>query len=158
MVAMRRSEREVKDPARIEEIIRRCRICRLGFNDDGEVYIVPMNFGYERGEDGRHVFYFHCAHEGRKIDIIRKNPRACIEMDIYHTQEERDALGPGALHYQSIIGNGPVSFVSGDEDKRHAMAILRRHTGREERPLPESLVRRVCVLRLVADELVGKQH
>ena len=26
--------------------------------------------------------YFHCAREGRKIDILKKNDRVCIEVDI----------------------------------------------------------------------------
>ena len=64
---MRRKNREVTDRARIEEIIRSCHVCRLGFVDDGRAYIVPMNFGYVE-EDGKYVFYFHSAKEGRKID------------------------------------------------------------------------------------------
>ena len=158
MVAMRRSEREVKDPALLEAIIRDCRICRLGFNDDGEVYIVPMNFGYEKRNDGRHAFYFHCAHEGRKMDILRRNPRCGIEMDIYFTPEERRARGHGALHYQSVIGTEPIRVVDDPDRKKHALGVIRDHAGREARGFPEHLMQRVCVLELVADELVGKQH
>lgn len=46
MREMRRKDREVTDEARIDEIISRCTCCRIGFNDSGEVYIVPLNFGY----------------------------------------------------------------------------------------------------------------
>ena len=59
---MRRKDREVTDNARIDEIITRCSCCRVGFNDGGEVYIVPMNFGFvKRGE--KRVLYFHSAKE-----------------------------------------------------------------------------------------------
>jgi len=40
-------------------------------------YIVPMNFGYEMA-DGALSLYFHCANEGRKINIIKKNPNEKI--------------------------------------------------------------------------------
>ena len=55
---MRRSDREITDPARIAGIISRCACCRVGFCDDGEVYIVPLNFGYET-KDGAYVFSYN---------------------------------------------------------------------------------------------------
>lgn len=60
---MRRKDREITDPERIRDIVERCACCRIGFYDNGEVYIVPLNFGYEIGEHG-YVFYFHGAAEG----------------------------------------------------------------------------------------------
>ena len=44
---MRRREREVVEPDEIRDIIEACKVCRLGFCEEGEVYIVPVNFGYE---------------------------------------------------------------------------------------------------------------
>ena len=76
---MRRNDREIKDRKEIDGIIRRCRVCRLAMCDDGQPYIVPLNFGY----DGRFL-YFHAAPEGRKIDIIKRNNRVGFEFDILH--------------------------------------------------------------------------
>ena len=39
---MRRKDREVTDSQKIREIILSCRCCRLGFYDNGQVYIVPL--------------------------------------------------------------------------------------------------------------------
>ena len=61
---MRRKDREITDSARIDAVIRGCDCCRLGFCDAGEVYILPLNFGYENRE-GKRTFYFHSAREGR---------------------------------------------------------------------------------------------
>ena len=60
---MRRSDREITDADRITEIIEECKIMRIGFNDNEEVYIVPLNYGHEE-TDGKHYFYFH----GQKQD------------------------------------------------------------------------------------------
>ena len=45
---MRRKDREVLDETKIDEFIRNCDCCRIGFYDkeNDEVYIVPLNFGY----------------------------------------------------------------------------------------------------------------
>ena len=50
---MRRKDREITDEAKIDEIILNCNCCRLGFNDGGKVYIVPLSFGYSRDNRGR---------------------------------------------------------------------------------------------------------
>ena len=71
MREMRRKDREITDEAKIDEIISRCNCCRIGFNDSGEVYIVPLNFGYVK-QDGRRTFYFHSAKDGRKIDLVKE--------------------------------------------------------------------------------------
>ena len=78
---MRRKDREVTDPQRIEEIISACHCCRLGFCDGGKPYIVPLNFGFFRREDGGYTFYFHSAREGRKLDLIRQTGWAGFELD-----------------------------------------------------------------------------
>ena len=69
-MAMRRKEREVVDAAKIEEIIDKCDTCRLGMQDKGGPYIVPMSFGYAR-VDGVYELYFHSALEGRKIALLK---------------------------------------------------------------------------------------
>lgn len=78
---MRRKDREVKDDIKIDEIIRKSKVCRIGFNDNGEVYIVPMNFGYVH-ENNRRIFYFHSAKSGRKMDLIKANPKVGFEIDV----------------------------------------------------------------------------
>ena len=75
---MRRKDREVTDSQKIREIILSCRCCRLGFYDNGEVYIVPLDFGYYEN-NGRRVFYFHGAKEGRKYRLTEKSPTVGFE-------------------------------------------------------------------------------
>lgn len=63
---MRRHDREVKNLEGIREILDVCKVCRLGMYDGGEVYIVPMNYGYELDGD-KLTLYFHGAREGSWI-------------------------------------------------------------------------------------------
>ncbi|MFR9159268.1 MAG: pyridoxamine 5'-phosphate oxidase family protein [Ruthenibacterium lactatiformans] len=62
---------------KITQIIQTCHCCRLGFCDNGAVYIVPLNFGYAE-ENGKRVFYFHSAKSGRKLDLIAGTPPSAL--------------------------------------------------------------------------------
>ena len=113
---MRRKDREVTDRTVIDEIIRSCDCIRLGLNDSGEVYIVPMNFGFEHDGEKR-VFYMHCAKEGRKLDIIRENPRIGFELDCgYKTLITEEACECTA-GYRSVIGTGHIEILTETKDK-----------------------------------------
>ena len=61
---MRRKDREITDRDCIDDIIEACDCCRLGFCDEGEPYIVPLNFGYDRNAG---CFLFSQC-QGRKKD------------------------------------------------------------------------------------------
>ncbi len=155
---MRRKNREVTDRARIEEIIRSCHVCRLGFVDDGRAYIVPMNFGYVE-EDGKYVFYFHSAKEGRKIDLIRNGGEAGFEMDADYALKTAESACGYTAYYSSVIGRGKIEIVEGEEQKRRGLDVLMRHiAGREGWEFPDKMVSAVNVLKLTVEELTAKQH
>ena len=47
---MRRTDREVTDPAEITEMMTRCEVLHLALNTDTVPYILPVNFGMSRTE------------------------------------------------------------------------------------------------------------
>ena len=77
---MRRTDREIRDFDELTAIIARCDVCRLAFNDDEVPYILPLNFG-EAVEDGLLRLYFHGAAEGRKYELLRRNPQVAFACD-----------------------------------------------------------------------------
>jgi len=79
---MRRSEREVTDKNEIFEILSSCQVVRVAFFDDEYPYIVPLSFGAEK-EGETFAVYFHCASEGKKVKLIEKNDRVCVEADVF---------------------------------------------------------------------------
>lgn len=155
---MRRTDREVTNPKRIEDVISRCSCCRIGFYDDGEVYIVPLNFGYEIKDD-TYILYFHGAKEGRKIHLIQKNPHVGFEMDTDYALNEADMACGYSARFQSIIGNGIVSAVSEFEEKKRALSLLMEHnTGKREWNFDESMLNAVAVFKLVISKMSCKEH
>ena len=155
---MRRRDREITDRNEIIRLIDISKVCRLGLSDDGMPYIVPMTYGYAE-EDGKVVFYFHCAKKGRKMDIIAVNPRACVELDI---DEEFEVFpGPRSCEYgctyASVIGFGRIEVVEDVDVKRRALTlIMKQQTGDDFEFTPEQ-ANWVQVLRLPADELTAKR-
>lgn len=158
MRPMRRQDREVTDPEKISAVIDACTHCRLGFCDQGRAYIVPVNFGHAV-ENGQHVFYFHGAPEGRKVDLIRETGWAGIEMDEgYQLHRAETACGHTAA-FRSIIGGGPIVILEDLEEKRRALSRIMAHAaGSGDWEFPEAAVRSVCVYKLTAEELSCKEH
>ena len=155
---MRRSDREVVDVTKINEIIKKCKCCRLGFNDEGKVYIVPLNFGFSV-EDGKRVFYFHSTKQGHKIDLIKRSPAIGFEMDTSYALLEADSACNFSAGYQSIIGNGNVEIIEESSEKQHALhEIMIHNTGKKNRDFNQAMLDSVCVFKLIVEELSCKEN
>jgi len=155
---MRRKDREVTDQSVIDEIIHSCSCIRLGLNDNGEVYIVPMNFGYEHDGDSR-VFYMHCANEGRKLDIIRENPKVGFELDCGYVPVLTEEACGCTAGYKSVIGNGHVDILTDEKEKITGLeSLMKQFSGRDGYSYNEAHLKAVCVIRLTVEKLSCKQH
>ncbi len=120
---MRRKDREVSDKKEIIAIINRCDLCRLALAENNQPYIVPMNFGYSF-ENEQLIIYFHGAHAGKKLDIIRQNPNACFEMDCSTELIKGKQACDYSMAYESVIGNGVIEFISDKTDKIYFWRIF----------------------------------
>jgi len=153
---MRKREREITDIIDIESIINESDVCRIGLTDCNIPYIVTMNFGYSGGEQKR--LFFHCANEGRKLDMIRKNNYVCFEMDTDHGLKKGREACDFSMGYRSVIGYGFISIVSDENEKltglRHIMA---HYTDREDLTFRTDSVSRTTILRLDIKEMTGKK-
>ena len=77
---MRRSEREITDKSTIEEFIQKEQIIRIAFYDEGDIYIVPVNYGFRKEVDS-YAFFFHGAKAGRKYELAKASPKVGFEID-----------------------------------------------------------------------------
>lgn len=155
---MRRKDREITDNNKINKVIADCHCCRLGFLDGKQVYIVPLNFGYEEKE-GHKIFYFHAAKEGRKIELIKDNPSVGFELDANYKLNEGNEACEYSAGFQSIIGTGRVDFIETVEEKRYALQrIMLHNTGKKEWKISDEMIETVAVFKLEVDELSCKEH
>lgn len=155
---MRRNDREVTDSARIDEILRACDCCRLGFADGGNCYIVPLNFGFCWEGESR-VFYFHGAAEGRKLDLARRCGRAAFELDTGHQLRVGDKGCSCTMGFQSVMGEGTIEILTDREEKRRGLeVILEQNSGRSGWTFPDKAVDETAVLRLRVESISCKVH
>lgn len=88
-------------------LLRACKIGRLGCVDNGEPYVVPINYLVDEGS-----IYSHSL-PGRKIDAMKAHPRACLQVD----QVDDD------FHWRSAIAFGNFEEIRIPSDRR---SILRK--------------------------------
>lgn len=154
---MHRSDRELRDPGQLLEIIDACKVFRLAMAAEGRPYLVPLNFGYAY-EGGQFEFYFHSALQGRKLDLLRQNPQVCFELDCGHALVSADLPCGYSYRYASVIGEGTVELVEEPARKvLYLQRLLRHQTGRDF-PLREEQAASVAVGRILVHSLTGKAH
>ena len=117
------------------------RIGRLGCVDDGEPYVVPVNYIY----DGECALVHSLP--GRKIIAMRSNPRACLQVD----RIESD------FGWKSVIAYGLYEEVTNKADRTRALDDLLKRFPQltpvetliaEDAMAPDPIVFRIRVDRL----------
>jgi uncharacterized protein len=149
---MRRQEKEIRDEKEIQEILEKGLVCRLGLCDGRQPYIVSMNYGYRDG-----CMYFHCAREGRKIDILKSNDRVCIQVDIDTLIVREDAPCRWTTKYRSVIGFGRASIIDDEARKRAGLDVIMSRHGASAGEYDENKLQRIHVIEVVLESLTGKQ-
>jgi len=150
---MRRKEREITDRAAMEAIIQETEVCRMGLCDGGTPYVVPMNFGYQDGK-----VYLHSALEGRKLDIIRKNPEVCLVFEADAKIESAPEACSFTTKYRSVMAWGKASIQEELEEKAFGMNVLMKHYTGTEFEFPAQALARLVVIRVDIEKMTGKQN
>ena len=154
---MRRKDREVTDLQQIEQIIAGCKVCHVAMADQGMPYIVPMNFGHEMAGDEL-ALYFHCAKEGRKLDILKKNDNVCFELCIEgEPVYAKETPCNSGYYYQSVIGNGKMEIVSDVQEKCKGLSLLLKQVAEAEVVFGKEQADTVCVLKITSRDFTGKR-
>ena len=150
---MRRIDREIEGIKAIESIIRQAAVCHLGLCDEGAPYVVPLCFGYEDAH-----LYFHCAQEGRKLEILRKNNRVCFEMDIDQVLVRSEEPFRCSMKYRCVIGSGRARLIFDADEKRKALDIIMSHYAEGTFVYPQSAIDKVLVIRVDIEEMAAKAN
>jgi nitroimidazol reductase NimA-like FMN-containing flavoprotein (pyridoxamine 5'-phosphate oxidase superfamily) len=94
----------------IEELISHQFVGRIGCHADGITYVVPVSYAY----DGDYIY--GRTFEGMKLDIMRKNPRVCFEVD--NTQN--------LANWQSVIAWGEFEEIKEGRERSNCLQKLQQ--------------------------------
>lgn len=150
---MRRSDREVTDPRWWNEVIDAAPYLVLALHDDPAPYTVPLCFVRMNG-----ALYLHMAQEGKKLDLLGRNPRAGFVAVVDAAVVAGETACAHGMRYRSVAGMGTCTIVEDSMEKRLALgAFARKYAGEDLGVFsPESLAATV-VVRLDPVAVTGKR-
>ncbi|MCL1889448.1 MAG: pyridoxamine 5'-phosphate oxidase family protein [Desulfovibrionaceae bacterium] len=153
---MRRARQEIADPAELEEIIRRAEYGVLSMVDGAVPYAVPVNPAW----DGRY-FYVHCALEGRKLEVLRANPRTQLCLIAEARLLHKDKPCACTMHYRSVLvdGRAEILLPGADENARRAgLECLLAGFAMQNLPMDQGIMDKTVILRITPEKIRGKRN
>jgi uncharacterized protein len=141
--------------AEIDAILKGGQVGYLALAKEEQPYLVPLNFLFESGS-----IYFHCAPEGRKIDYIRANPKACFQTGETGGLISGDNPCSHNYRYRSVIVEGRVEEVVGSVEKEKILRLITAKYTSEQMAEGEISAKRVSttgVYRIIPSHISGKK-
>jgi len=142
-----RRELEVTDPSEILAILDKAKIVHIGLADGDEPYVVPMNYGYTMHE-GKLTLYLHGAKWGRKLDIMRANPKVFFSLECDVQPFEGDIACRYGTAYSSIMGKGTAEILEDVEAKKSGLSVFMKTQTGKDFTFSEKMVSIVSVIKI----------
>lgn len=151
--SMRRQDKEIKDPALLRRILGEAIVCRVAMCDGDRPYVVPLTFVL----DGDALFVHSAAH-GRKLDVLRRNPNVCFEVDEDVAAVAHAEACSVGMRFRSVIGTGRASFVDAPAEKDRVLRrFAAKYAPKADANLPPHEIEKTVVIRLSIEALTGKR-
>ena len=157
MKPMRRSDRE-KDAQWALEIFDKAPFITVSMiTPDGSPYAVPLSLA--RKDDN--TFYFHCAHEGLKIDSLRNDPTVFLSAVTKCAPKFDEDKQNFTTLFNSSMAVGKAEIIEDREEKIEALRIickrfLPKYMNRFEDAIARSLDRTTVVKITLTEPPNGK--
>ena len=152
-----RREREVTDLGEIRDILDSGKIVHVGMIDGDMPYVVPMNYGYTLESD-KLTLYLHGAKSGRKLDVLRQNPKVFVEIDTDIVPFEGKTACHYGVGYSSVMGEGVAELVEDAEGKKEALTILMKTQTGKDFEFNDRMVSVVTVIKIHVSEFTAKKR
>lgn len=150
-----RREQEITDINEIIRILDESKIAHIGLVDGDEPYVVPMNYGYIM-ENGKLTIYLHGAKRGRKLDLIRANPKVFFEAECDLVPFEGDVACRYGLAYSSIMGKGTAEIIEDVEEKKLALSVLMKTQTGKDFVFEDKMTTIVSIIKINVSQYTAK--
>ena len=153
---MQRSDREITDPKELMDILKRGKYVTLALTDGTSPYIVTLSYGMDEEKE---ALFFHSSFRGAKVEIIRKDPKACgtVIEDLGYQHNEC------SHKYRSVVLTGRIRELTDLDEKKEGMLVMFRHLESDPDAMRERFLSkdadlsRINVLRMDIEEMTGKE-
>jgi hypothetical protein len=154
---MYQRDKAIKEITRQDEmldIIKRCNVCHVGFVDGDKPYVLAFNFGFENNK-----IYLHCAQEGKKLNIIKKNNNVCVYFDIDHDLFARheEVACSYRMRYRSVMISGKAKLLDDFEEKVSALKIFMKQYSERSFEFSKPAVGNVNIISIEIEKMTGRK-
>ena len=101
-------------PTQCAEILQRNDVGRLGCSKEGQPYVVPISFSFDRERSCVYSF----SKVGQKVSWMRENPRVCLEVDDIQDKD----------HWQTVIIVGRYEEIQDSPKRRRHDSAPKRYS------------------------------
>lgn len=147
---MRRKERQLSSDA-AQALLKKGEICHLAMSAQDEPYLVTLNYGYRDS-----TMYYHCAQEGKKVQILAQSPRVCFTVVQRYQLKVAEQACDFSAKYESVVGCGTARFLGDREEKRRALEIIMAQYSSETFAFPDRVLDKTAVFAIDIEELSAK--
>lgn len=158
---MRRNDRELKTMDDIFSVVKNCKVVHIAMVDNQKPYVVALNFGFDRKGDHL-ILYLYSAQEGRKMDILRKNPTVYFQMDCANELIQGTTENPCSYGWRfgSVMGSGHALFITDETEQKYALNRIIQHLDQTEECFEFSpqILAKTCIWKIISSDITGKHH
>ena len=152
---VREPERGVYDRDAVYRILDEGFICHVGFNLDGQPFVIPTSYG--RSGDN---LYIHGSAASRMLRQMKEGLPVCITVTLLDGLVLARSIFNQSMNYRSVVILGTATLVDDPEEKLEALRLLSEHIlpGRWEdsRQPNERELKQTSVLRVPIEEFSAK--
>ncbi len=150
---MRRAEKEVLDPRWCRAVLDEAAYLVLALNDGGAPYAVPLCVALA---DGR--IYLHMAAAGRKLDLLRADPRAGFTAVAHAAVVSGETACATGMRASSVAGTALCAVVDDPAERHRALdAFARKYAGAVPDAYPDAALAATVVVRLDPISIAGRR-
>lgn len=155
---MRRNDREKTNTLWIAETLKQADCCHLALLDGDWPYVVSLNYGFELAENGSLKLWFHCAREGKKLELLAANPHTAFIIDCAHELVSGPSGCDWGMKYRSVAGRGLLRMARDPAEKKKGLDLLMtHHAGDGPFTFDDRVLAATEVLCLEAESWTGKE-
>lgn len=152
---VREPQRAVYDRNAVNQILDEGFICHVGFNAEGQPFVVPTSYG--RAGD---VLYIHGSAASRMLRAAGEGIPICVTVTLLDGLVLARSIFNHSMNYRSVVVLGTANAVEDRAEKIEALRLLSEHIvpGRwaEVRQPNERELKATTVLRLPITEFSAK--
>ena len=153
---MRRKDREITEEKEILAILQKSKVMHLACCKDNMPYVIPLNFAYEY-ENGQLALFFHCANEGKKLDILKQNPHVAFAINCDHQLLAADEACGYGYAFSSLMGEATAEIINSPAEKARLLSLLLWQQAQKEFSLNPAHLQGVTLCRLNVSALSAKK-